>query len=168
MIFLTVGTQFPFDRLVQAVDTLFNEDLIDEEIFAQIGKSAYKPYNFEAVSSLNSNLFAKYVREASYIISHAGMGTIMMTLDNAKPLLVMPRRKCFKEHVNNHQVATARRFEQDGYLLAAYDVLELPAKLEKLKSFVPKRRPTQAKAVADRISIFLLGLSESKHRRNKS
>lgn len=156
MIFLTVGTQFPFDRLVQAVDNIFNENIIDEEIFAQIGESSYKPRNFESTSSLESNLFAKYVSEASGIISHAGMGTIIMSMEYKKSLLVMPRLKRYGEVVSDHQLDIARKFEQDGYLLAAYDVEELTAKIGKLKSFVPKKRQTQTnKAIVDRIRSFL-------------
>jgi UDP-N-acetylglucosamine transferase subunit ALG13 len=49
MIFLTVGTQFPFDRLVRAVDEAFDNGAIDEEVFAQIGETSYRPRNFEQV-----------------------------------------------------------------------------------------------------------------------
>lgn len=155
MIFLTVGTQFPFDRLVRAVDDIVGQGLIGEEIFAQIGKSSYKPRNFEVVISLESNMFAKYMREASSVISHAGMGTIMMALDNHKPLLVMPRLKKYDEVVNDHQVAIARKFEELGHILVAYQEENLPEKIEKLKSFVPLARKNQAQAVAARISKFL-------------
>ena len=91
MIFLTVGTQFPFDRLVKAVDDVFDDGLIDEEIFAQIGESSYKPRNFECVNTLDKRRFDRLIQETSGIISHAGVGTITMALDNEKPLLVMPR-----------------------------------------------------------------------------
>ena len=37
MIFLTVGTLFPFDRLVNAVDKAVANGLITEDVFAQIG-----------------------------------------------------------------------------------------------------------------------------------
>ena len=120
MIFLTVGTQFPFDRLVQAVDNIFEEALLGEEIFAQIGASLYKPRNFECVSCLDKRLFERWVQKASAIIGHAGMGTITMALDNEKPILVMPRLRRYAEVVNDHQVAIAQRFEQLGHILAAY------------------------------------------------
>jgi len=163
MIFLTVGTQFPFDRLVQAVDDIVGDGMIDEEIFAQIGKSSYKPRNFESVVSLDKKAFDERLKEASSVISHAGMGTIIMALDNTKPLLVMPRLKKYSEVVNDHQVAIARKFEELGHILAVYDVKDLPEKLEKLKFFVPRPRDNQAKAVADRIAKFLNELQETKY-----
>jgi UDP-N-acetylglucosamine transferase subunit ALG13 len=158
MIFLTVGTQFPFVRLVQALDNILDEGLIDEEIFAQIGESSYMPRNFDSVTFLEKKFFDKRLEEASAIISHAGMGTIVMALEKKTPLLVMPRLKKYGEVVNDHQLDIVRKFEQEGYILAAYDAGELPAKIEILKSFVPKIRQTQTEAVARRISTFLNGL----------
>jgi len=165
MIFLTVGTQFPFDRLVKAMDDIFEKNLIDEGIFAQIGKSSYKPRNFESVDSLDAYLYHNQAQKASGIIGHAGMGTIMMALQNNKPLLVVPRLKKYGEVVNNHQVAIAKKFEESGYLLAAYEIGELPDQIEKLKSFVPEKRESQAEAITQRISTFLNELSESKTNR---
>ena len=162
MIFLTVGTQFPFDRLVKAVDETVSKNGLDEQIFAQVGTTTYRPRNFEAVPSLEKTLFDKHFSEADSIISHAGMGTITMALDSGKPLLVMPRLSKYGEVVNDHQLAIAKKFEQLGYLLVAYDAEDLPAKVVKLKSFVPQERHSEAKLVADRISVFLNELSELK------
>ena len=155
MIFLTVGTQFPFDRLVKSVDEFVGSNGLDEEIFAQIGNSTYQPQNFKAVASLDKNLFDKYLRDASCIISHAGMGTITMALEHQKPLLVLPRRQKYKEVVNDHQVAIAKKFEQLGHLLVAYETEQIPEKLEQLKTFVPRKRQAQPQAVAERIERFL-------------
>ena len=162
MIFLTVGTQFPFDRLVKAVDETVSKNGLDEQIFAQVGTTTYRPRNFEAVSSLEKTKFDKHFNEADSIISHAGMGTITMALERKKPLLVMPRLRKYGEVVNDHQLVIARKFEQLGYLLVAYEAEDLPAKVGKLKSFVPQNRQPQAKIVADRISAFLNELSKSK------
>ena len=158
MIFLTVGTQFPFDRLVKGVDQAFDGGLIDEEIFAQIGESSYKPCNFESAASLEKKAFDKYLKESSRIISHAGMGTITMALDNNKPLLVMPRLKKYGEVVNDHQAAISRKFEELGHLLAVYDVEDLPDGIRKLKNFIPQERKANPDAVADRIHRFLNSL----------
>lgn len=155
MIFLTVGTQFPFDRLVKTIDGLIKQNGSNEEIFAQIGDSKYKPKNFKAVASIEKHLFDKYMLDASCIISHAGMGTITMALENHKPLLVMPRLAKYGEVVNDHQVTIAKKFEQLGYLLVAYETEQIPEKLEQLKTFIPRNRQAQPKAVADRISQFL-------------
>jgi len=155
MIFLTVGTQFPFDRLIQAVDLLFDEGVMHDDIFGQIGESAYKPRNFEAVVSLEKNAFDDHFRGASAIISHAGMGVITMALDHGKPLLVMPRQRKYKEVVNDHQAVLADKFEALGHLLVARDETQLRTKAEQLRSFVPRPRQVEPEAVARRIGHFL-------------
>ncbi len=169
MIFLTVGTQFPFDRLVKAVDDAFDEGVISEEIFAQIGETSYKPHNFESVVSLEKKVFDKHLKKASGIISHAGVGTITIALNNEKPLLVMPRLKKYGEVVNDHQLAIARKFEEFGHILVAYQEEGLAKKIEQLKSFIPRQRKSNAKAVAARISEFLhkIGTSEERLYRRK-
>jgi UDP-N-acetylglucosamine transferase subunit ALG13 len=158
MIFLTVGTQFPFDRLVSAIDDIVDDGLINEPIFAQIGKSSYKPRNFESAASLKKGVFDDYVKQASAIVGHAGMGTITMALSNHKPLLAMPRLKRYREVVNDHQMAIAKKFEEPGYILVAYDTEELPERIRQLKTFVPKERKANPDAVADRIRNFLNSL----------
>ncbi len=155
MIFLTVGTQFPFDRFIRAVDNIFDQGLIDEEIFAQIGETSYKPRNFESVASLEKKVFDECFKKASSVMSHAGVGTITVALKNHKPLLVMPRMKRYKEHVNDHQVATAKKFEELGHILAVYDVKDLPNGIRKLKNFIPRERKASPDAIADRIRRFL-------------
>ncbi len=162
MIFLTVGTQFPFNRLVRAVDEAVGANGLEEQVFAQIGKTTYSPKNFEAVPELEKNVFDKYFSDASSIISHAGMGTITMALENRKPLLVMPRLKKYGEVVNDHQLVLAKKFEQLGYLLVAYDKEYLLEKMKHLKDFVPQRRMVNPEAVVSRITSFLDGIEAKK------
>ena len=155
MIFLTVGTQFPFDRLIRAVDQAIGQNGFDEKIVAQIGTSSYQPRSFEGVESMEKELFDRYIHDSSAVIGHAGMGTIAMAMDNHKPLLVMPRRKKHGEVVNDHQVAIAREFEKLGHILVAYTEDQIPEKIRQLKSFKPQPRKTNTKAVIDRIAEFL-------------
>jgi beta-1,4-N-acetylglucosaminyltransferase len=155
MIFLTVGTQFPFDRLVRAVDDWLDGNSLAEDVFAQIGESTYKPRNFEAVVSLDKEAFDRRFKQASGVISHAGIGTITMALDNGKPLLAMPRLREHGEVVSDHQVALAERFAALGHILLARDESELPARFEQLKSFVARPRRADPDAVARRIEQFL-------------
>ena len=155
MIFLTVGTQFPFDRLVKAVDAAIDAGLINEQVLGQIGDGSYRPRNFGAVPSLDKKVFDTHVAEASAVISHAGMGIISMALAHKKPILVMPRLSKYREVVNDHQVAIARKFEQIGCILVAYDAAQLPEKIKQLPTFVPLARNVQPTLVAERIRVFL-------------
>jgi UDP-N-acetylglucosamine transferase subunit ALG13 len=162
MIFLTVGTLFPFDRLVRAIDEGVAKGLIKEDVFAQIGKDGFRPKNIEYTEVLKKDSFDSYVNKASCLISHAGVGSITIALSHRKPLLVVPRLKCFGEHVNNHQLHTAKKFEQLGCILAAYEKEDLLEKIKQLRSFVPKKRENDAQLVTARIADFLKEIRISK------
>ena len=163
MIFIAVGTQFPFDRLVKTLDEIIGNGLIEEEVFGQIGETTYKPQNFNSAAFLEKKDFDKILKEASAVIGHAGIGIIRTALEYNKPLLVMPRLKKYKEVVHDHQVSIARKFEELGHVLVAYEEQELSVKANELKHFVPKKRETQVEAVVQRISEFLQKNNGNKH-----
>lgn len=127
MIFVTVGNQLPFNRLIQTVDAWAKSAKLD--VFAQIGDSKFKPKHIEYELFLDSQRFEDKLQKAELVIAHAGMGTIITCLDLAKQIIVMPRLAQYKEHRNDHQLATARQFEKRG-LLVAYDDKTLIGMLE--------------------------------------
>lgn len=129
MILLTVGTQLPFDRLVEAMDQYASNTFI--EIIAQIGHGNYIPRNFKYECFFSSEQMRQFYEKASLIVSHAGMGTIISALTNKKPILVLPREAAFKEHRNDHQLATAKSFTEKGYIQAAFSTEELHRLLKK-------------------------------------
>jgi beta-1,4-N-acetylglucosaminyltransferase len=155
MIFLTVGSQAPFDRLVRGVDDVLGDVDLGDRIFAQIGDSTYKPRHFETVAALDAMTFELRFREASAIISHAGIGTLKLACDAGKPLLAMPRRRKFGEAPYDCQRMLADRFEAGGHILVARSADELAVKLTQLTSFVPQPRVFNANAVAERIGSFI-------------
>ncbi|AQT69460.1 hypothetical protein STSP2_02650 [Anaerohalosphaera lusitana] len=155
MIFLTVGAQFGFDRLVKAVDMCVEKGVIKDDLFAQVGNGRYIPRNFPFKPLLNSKQYGEQFANASAVIGHAGMGTIITALKMNKPLLAMPRLKEFGEVVNDHQIAICRRFAAEGLLLPAYSETELPERVVNLAEFVPLKREPQPEKVFDRIREFL-------------
>lgn len=155
MIFLTVGTLFPFDRLVSAVDEAVGSGEITEKVFAQISEGAKPPKHIEYVETIDKNLFDQIIQECSCMISHAGMGSIQAALNWQKPLLVMPRLYKYSENINDHQIATAEKFEELGHVLAVYEEDQIPQRLQDIKTFVPAQRQTQVDKVVERISQFL-------------
>jgi len=69
VIFLTVGSQLPFDRLVRAVDEWAATR--GKEVVGQVGASKLNPRRIAAVPNLDSQEFAKKMQEATAIVSHA-------------------------------------------------------------------------------------------------
>jgi UDP-N-acetylglucosamine transferase subunit ALG13 len=57
------------------------------------------------------------------------MGTIISALEGEKAIVVMPRLARFREHRNDHQLATAAVFEKLHYVHVAQNEAELQKKL---------------------------------------
>lgn len=133
MIFVVVGTQEPFDRMVKAVDEWAGKTGY-KDIFGQISKAEYTPANFEYREFIDPEEFNEKFRKADVILSHAGMGTIIQALQFSKPIIVMPRLSQFNEQRNDHQVATARSFGRLGYVKVVNNDEELFEALNNIDS----------------------------------
>ncbi|MFN3685264.1 glycosyltransferase [Salinarimonas sp.] len=104
MIFVTVGTQLPFDRLIAAMDQVAAR--LDEPVVAQIGPSRYVLTNMQTVDRLTVAEFRGMFADARAVVSHAGIGTLLTGMALKKPLLMMARDAARGEHRNDHQKAT--------------------------------------------------------------
>lgn len=107
MIFLTLGTQLPFDRLVRAVDEVAAD--IDESVFGQIGHTKLVPQAYDYVDFLPPQEFGARFSAARVIVGHAGIGTILSGRKAEKPLILMARRASLGEHRNDHQMRTVEQ-----------------------------------------------------------
>lgn len=129
MIFCTIGTQAPFDRFLKIVDEVAAD--IDEEIVAQVYRSRYVAKNIKTVDFLPPDEFQRLFSAARMIISHAGMGTIISAMQLHKPIVVFPRIAKLGEHRNEHQLATAEKMKELGYVYVANTAEELIALMKK-------------------------------------
>lgn len=105
MIFLTIGSMFPFDRLVRTMDDWALAQ--GEEVFAQIGAGGYEPRHMRFARSLPRPEFLARVAAAELVVGHAGMGTVITAGEHGKAIVILPRRAARGEHTNDHQVDTA-------------------------------------------------------------
>ena len=164
MIFLTTGTQLPFDRLVRAVDEWAEADKPDCEIVGQVlppDHNPYRPRNFETMARLSPADYAKLFGKARLIVSHAGMGTILTALTQGKRICVMPRQMQYNEHRNDHQLATVERLGDHPGLFKARDEEELPGCLDAAMradgaAQGPPLNPFADAAFTDRLREFIL------------
>jgi UDP-N-acetylglucosamine transferase subunit ALG13 len=137
VIFVTVGTDMPFNRLVREVDAWARE-AGRQDVFAQIGETDWHPEHIAWSRFLQPPEFARRFSEADVVVAHAGMGTILSALQWGKPILVMPRRASLGEQRNEHQLATAQRLLELGKINVAMDVAELRSKLDHLDQLRPR------------------------------
>ena len=158
MIFVTVGTDLPFDRMMRVIDA-WARDNRRGDVFAQIGEGGWEPEFIGYSHFLQPPEFKRRFNEASLIISHAGMGTILSALCYGKPILVVPKRASLGEHRSEHQVATARRMSELGLVHMAADEVELRGMLDHLESIQPVRpiAPHAPSGFTDRLRDFIQG-----------
>lgn len=134
MIFVTVGTQkFPFTRLFKELDDLKENGHIDDEIVAQIGFTKYTPRCYKSFAMLASDEMKDYLAKCEFVITHAGTSTIIQCLKLGKKVIVVPRRKTFGEHVDDHQMEIADLFGYKNMVEVVYDIKDLREGLERLK-----------------------------------
>lgn len=129
MIFVTIGTQLPFNRLIKAVDA-WAENNPSVKIFAQIGPDASVPRFMGHVEFVPPSQVAVLMNEAELIVSHAGMGSVLTALRYQRPILIMPRKASLGEHRNDHQMATARWLSDRPGVTVCWEEMDLAKLLD--------------------------------------
>jgi UDP-N-acetylglucosamine transferase subunit ALG13 len=155
MVFITAGTQLPFDRLIKAMDEIA-AGLPDVKFVAQALNTTYQAKHLTMLDFITSGEFNNYVDECQLIISHAGMGTIFTALTKKKPIIIMPRLVKYKEHRNEHQLGTCKQMDKMEYVPVAYDEVQLK---EMFYDMWPNRLKVRNSTVTETASSeFLLSL----------
>jgi UDP-N-acetylglucosamine transferase subunit ALG13 len=126
MIFVTLGSAvkgIEFTRLIRKMDEIAGK--LDEEVIMQIGTVPYEPQNakYFRYAAYQENL--SYFQRASLVVGHGGTGTILNALKFQIPIVVVPRRHSYGEHVDDHQVELAQRLVGNELIKVVYDIEEL-------------------------------------------
>jgi len=138
MIFVAVGTQFSFDRLIQYMDQWAGEN--KEGVFAQVSDGEFGPQHLKWDRFLEGDQYNQNIREASVFVSHAGMGNIISAREQQTPIIVMNRQFKLGEHRNDHQADGLKWMGKlDGvYTASTQDELyEHLSHIDKLKTAHP-------------------------------
>lgn len=127
MIFVTVGThEQQFNRLIECIDKLVMDKVINEDVFIQTGFSTYEPEYCEWSKLIPYSEMIKKVQEARIVITHGGPSSFIMPLQIGKIPIVVPRKKEFDEHVNDHQVEFSKAVaERQGNIIVVENINEL-------------------------------------------
>jgi UDP-N-acetylglucosamine transferase subunit ALG13 len=121
VIFASVGSMLPFNRLVQAVDD-WADAHPGEDVFIQIGDSSYEPRHAPWVRIMPHAEYRQRLEACDLFVAHVGMGSILQGLELRKQMLLMPRRAQWREHTTDHQLHTADRFRHYTGLRIVDDV----------------------------------------------
>ena len=132
MIFASLGTMdMAFARMARAVDEF--AATVDEEVIAQTGYTHYiykpaKPFGFCTKDEMQT-----YIDRASILILQGGWGAISEAMEKRKRIVVIPRYDK-TEHIHD-QFQLIRKLDSLGCVIGVFDEKELPAAVEKARSF---------------------------------
>lgn len=117
MIFITVGTTpYTFSRLInQAI--IYAQGHPRTPMIIQSGPYVPMiplPPNVTARSFYAYTDVVRYIKHSQSVVSHGGLGTILLALSLGKNPWVVPRRTLYHEHVNDHQVALVAHLLKRG------------------------------------------------------
>ena len=149
MIFVCLGSQqYPFNRPLKEIDRLIDENIIKEDVFAQIGNSDYIPKKFKYKDFLNPEDYKKVLEMADVVISHGGTGSIINAIKLSKPTIVIPRQSKYCEHLDDHQFQIVEKFFDMGYVLKAIEMDEIKDMYLKIKAgFKPREFKNSGKII---------------------
>jgi UDP-N-acetylglucosamine transferase subunit ALG13 len=136
LIFVTVGTLLPFDRLIQAMDDWAMQHP-ETEVFAQVGAATYLPRQMSWVRELTPAEFIARVEQCSVLVAHAGIGSIITAAEIGRPVVLFPRRRALGEHLSDHQLHTVDRLSSRDGILVANDESELESRIDEAGRLAP-------------------------------
>lgn len=156
MIFVTLGSQkFQFNRLLKEIDRLIENDVLQEEVFAQIGYSDYLPKNYKYKDFLSRDEFMEYEAKADLVITHGGTGAIIGAVKKGKKVIAVPRLAKFEEHVDDHQLQLISQFTDMKLIVGCYEVNDLALSYLKAKETEMLKYESNTKKYLDDIEKYI-------------
>ena len=156
MIFVTVGSQkFQFNRLLKKIDELIENGTIQEEVFAQIGVSDYKPQHYKYKEFMTQDEFNKKIDECNLLITHAGTGVIVNAVKKEKKVIATPRLAKYGEHVDDHQIQLIEQFEGLNLIESCYELENIENKLKCIYDKKFSKYISNSKKIINDIKIFI-------------
>src|SRR5579863_2924039 len=147
MIFVTVGSMFPFERLIRSMDDWTSQHP-EQQVIAQIGGGNYEPRHMGWHRIIAPNEYKKTVQACQVIVAHAGTGSVFTASEFRKPIVLLPRRAAQREHTTDHQLDTANWLEGRPGIFVAWSENDLERSIErasqvsgKLQLLIPTSAP---------------------------
>lgn len=129
MIFVTVGSMFPFDRLAQAADAWARRNA-SQDVLVQIGEGRFVPKHARWVRMMRPGEFNDTISACDLVVAHLGMGSIITAMQAQKPVVLMPRIYELGEHTSDHQMHGTEWLRDKPGIWIAKDESELQQLLD--------------------------------------
>ena len=110
---VSVGTskKYGFDRLVRTLADIVPPDV---EVLWQTGYTDVTDLSIKASPHVPFEELKTAIERADVMVSHAGVGITLTALDAGLRPVLVPRRRSFAEHVDDHQMQIAGELQSKG------------------------------------------------------
>lgn len=100
--FISIGNAHQsFERLLNGVLAVF--DLLPRPVIVQCGRSIFHDRRCFYSPFFRLDQYNRFIQDAELLILHAGAGSVIKALRAGKRPIVVPRRKKYREIINDHQ-----------------------------------------------------------------
>lgn len=156
MILILLGTQDnSFHRLLDKVQELIDKKVITEKVVVQAGRTKYESKDMEIYSLMPEEKLREIMEKADLVITHGGVGSIVMALKMGKKVIAVPRLSTFGEHINDHQIQIVDSFDKQDFLIGITELDDLEKALNKAKTFKPKKFKSETDHMIKLIEDFI-------------
>jgi len=116
-VFVTLGTIKPyrFDRMVDAVRNALPHDA---DVVWQLGATRREDLPGATLELTDDRRFQELIEWADVVVTHAGVGTVLLTLSAGKVPVVAARDGALGEHVDSHQRQLVEYLREFGLAVA--------------------------------------------------
>ncbi len=91
-----------------------------------MARASFRPANATCLDYVSFEVLVDHVRRARAVVTHAGIGSMIVVLANGKRPIVVPRLQRFGEAVDDHQIPLAHRLAEKGAIQLVESVGLLP------------------------------------------
>ncbi len=156
MILITLGTQDKsFVRILKKVEELIDKKVINEEVIVQAGYTKYESKKMKIFDYVEKKKLEEYIEKSSFIITHAGVGTIFDCLKKNKKIIAVPRLSKYHEHNNDHQLQIVEEFSKENFIIPVYEMDELEDAIQKIKTFQPNKYQSNNQNMIHLVSNYI-------------
>ena len=139
MILVLLGTQNnQFTRLLQEIEKCIDNGTINQRVVVQAGFTKFESSKMNIFDLKPREVVENLADEAEFIITHGGVGSILMAIKKNKKVIAVPRLSEFNEHVNDHQRQIVEIFNDKGYIIGVQNIEDLSETIKQIDEFKPK------------------------------
>ena len=138
MILVLLGTQNnQFTRLLQEIQKCIDNGIINQRVVVQAGFTKFESNKMNIFDLKPKEVVENLANEADFIITHGGVGSILMGIKKNKKVIAVPRLSEFNEHVNDHQRQIVEVFNDKGYIIGVQNMEDLSEAIKQIDEFEP-------------------------------